>query len=1343
MFFNLNAAIGQLINSKALEYLGIENGLSNNSVTQIFQDHYGFIWIGTFDGLNRYDGNNFKIYRNKYNDSTSVIHNHIITIAEDKENRIWIGTKVGASVFDNTTGKFSSPVYVPYNGSGLRKVDMEITDIETDQSGDILMATAGKGLLLGRKGSKKLKQVSFYKQNGIVTDYNVNSVKFFNTHAAWLFIEGSGLCEYDIITNKIKIINAEIINSNFIMPDKMGNVWFSGIRGGLYKYTSNDKKIIKYSQINKSLISNNIVSFTFDKSGNLWISTDGDGVNIINGSTNKLTKILPSPAIHSLTSPSISAVFEDKESRMWIGTSKGGINIIDAKKNRFTNITHNSLTNNSLVSGFVNSFCEDGNNLWIGTDGGGISRWARKSDTYSTFTHQIQNPGSLSSNSIPCIIKDDLGDIWIATFGTGINKYNKIIHTFTQYKCINTASHFEDKFAWRLYQDRYKNIWAGTSNGGALYKLNRILNKFELYDEHLTNVITLKEDSFGTLWAGTYKNLIKLDTINKKHLFLPVRSSVRDIVFGKNGNIWIGTENAGLVNYNVKNNRFNYFNEDNGLPSHAILNIQEDKSGCLWMSTYNGISKFNPETKKFVNFYQSDGLQSNQFSYNAGLKLSTGEIVFGGMKGFNIFNPDSIKFYTSSPKLLLTDLRINNQSIENNKAYTKGTALPDVSEITIPFDKTTISIDFAALEYSFPDKIIYQWFLSGWDNRWSYPSKIKTANYSRLSEGVYILNIMSTNEDGIGKPSYRTIKIIVLPPFYRTWWAYALYFLSLSGLIFAYNTYRVKQTQLKHEVEIANIKIEKEKDINERKLSFFTNISHEFRTPLTLIINPLKDFLYGKQADVHQSDLHTVYRNANRLLSLVDQLLLFRRAEADEDKLKILKLNFPDLCKEVFLCFASSAKSKKIQYIFECNNNDIEIYADREKIEIALFNLLSNAFKFTPEGGKICVCIINQPTCVDVHISDTGPGIPLEVGDQLFDKFFQVPNNKLSSIRGFGIGLFLVKKFIDSHKGKITYTTKIGEGTTFSINLIKGTTHLSTPYIFENPSEYSFITSESIEINDFGSTEDPNKGTITHLTSNLQTLLIIDDNQGLRNYIKSKFCATFNVIEAADGDTGFDMVYKYVPDIIISDVSMPGLSGIELCTKIKNDASIKHIPVILLTSSSSSDIKLKGIECGADDYITKPFDLEFLTARIFNILKSRNNIQKYFFNEITLNSQNHRISPEYKEFLNKCIEIIERNISNPEFNTKMLTAEIGMSYSNLFKKVKSISGKSINEFIRFIKLRKAAGLLINTDSHVNEVAFKTGFSDVKYFREQFHKVFDMNPSDYIKKYRKNFHNHQG
>jgi signal transduction histidine kinase/ligand-binding sensor domain-containing protein/DNA-binding response OmpR family regulator len=1366
-------------NNSVISHIGIEQGLSNNSVRCIYQDHNGFMWFGTYDGLNRYDGYEFKVFRNSFSDTTSLPHNYIYTINEDHDNNLWIGTGQGIGILNKLTSKFLPAYYIPYQTKRKEKISVNVLALTRDDKGNMFIGTNGWGLLIQNEKDDAAIQFPCIKGGVKSTTYNVESVVIDKNKQVWLFVMELGLCRYDYSTRSIQVVSNSVKFANTLAVDDAENIWI-GAANGLYRYSISTNSIVKvYKEQVGQLSSDNIACLSFDKQHNLWIGTEGGGVDILNPGNERIEYLLPGENKYTLNSESVFAIYHDKDERKWMGTLKGGINKIDPIKNQFQTISHDPLNSNSLIYNFASCFLDDkGKRLWIGTDGGGLSIWNRVENTFTNYRHDANNPSSLSNNSVTSIIPDYSDNIWISTFGGGINKFHRSSNSFEHYKCINEVTGEENSKVVILYQDVDRNLWATTFINGKLYRLNRQANKFEVFNQDFADLISMAEDRSHGLWAGNSHQLIKIDKENKRHLIYEIGKPVRAIYEDNQSRLWIGTEGGGLVLFDREQGKIiARYSDEEGLCNNSVLNILQDNRGSLWLSTFNGLSQFNPHDKSFKNYYQDDGLQSNQFLYHSALRLQTGELACGGIKGFNIFYPDSVQLHYTSAPILLTGLRINNTPVTTDGKYISKLNGDKIEKLEVPFNEAVISFDFAALEYSAPRKISYAYFLEGWDKGWTYSGKIRTANYTHLREGNYTLRIKCTNADGSSNLNEYTLKITILPPWYRSWWAYTFYILLVAGAIYAYIQYKARQSRMEYEIQLAKVNAEKEraelkqertereraeaeylrekaehetervinereKEINEKRLSFFTNISHEFRTPLTLIINPIKDLLQKDERKYSNGndELKIVYRNARRMLSLVDQLLLFRKAEVGADKLKITKIDLAKLCREVFLAFVQQAKALHIDYRFECLSEDLQIYADREKMEIVLYNLISNALKYTRKGECVVLTLKETSDSVHVEVADSGHGIPKEIGDKLFEKFYQVQEKDIPKKSGFGIGLYLVKHFIERLKGKIWYVSEPHKGTTFFIELKKGKEHFSKEVLFEEASDEAVFLEELVADADIDVATDAKevKKELEPLISENQSILIIDDDHQIREYIAQVFEERFTVYQSDSAEEGLYYAQKYMPDIIISDVNMQGMSGIDLCKVIKNTSALSHIPVILLTGSSSSQTKLEGVEGGADDYITKPFEKELLVARVASILKSRTTLQKYFYNEVTLQKNPLKISEEYKNFLERCISVVEHHLDDDQFTIKIFASEIGMSHSNLYKRVKAISGQSVNAFIRFIRLRKAAEILINTNSNINETALQVGFNDAKYFREQFSKLFGMKPSEYVKKYRKVF-----
>lgn len=1326
-------------------YLGIEQGLSNNTVTTIYKDRLGFMWFGTLDGLNRFDGYNFKVFRNKFNDFHSLPNDIINCINEDNNGNLWVGTPKGVGKLDSRTQEFLRLNYKD-NLNRSKSFDNWIYDIKADGRGNMYIGAADLGLSVYSIQTGRLNRIPIVDGHGnIIHKYTANAVAILNAAEVLFTVEDFGLFVYNSNSQRATVLAGSLpVASAIRIDNRKGKAWI-GTRNGLFIYSLGAHVIQKRRFDDKGLNNSWVTDLLIDKNDVIWATTDGRG--IVKIKENQADVLIKQENPGTLSSNAVYAIYEDELSKLWIGTLRGGIDVIDAKKNQFKTYVHKPYTNNSLVNDFTFSFCEDKDKrVWIGTDGGGISLWDRTSNSFENNPYKISDGGQTSNFHVASIIKDAQQSIWIAAFAGGVYRFNS---SNKQFDPIATKNNQALNAVWKLYCDRDQDIWAtcllGLTNSdknSRIFKFDHKLNKFISASFPIAeDILSIVDDGGNGLWMGSFTNLIHVNKKNGVDEKFNLRTAVRALFKSRSGKLWIGTYGRGLMSFDQRSGKFVSYTEENGLCNNKVLNIEEDGRNDIWVSTYNGIAKLVPSTGHIENFYVADGLQSNQFYYNASAKLTDGEILFGGIKGYNSFNPDSIKQFHDFPKLLITGLRVDNALVNGNNSFVKDNKNTlETEHIELPYDKAVLSIDYAALEYSKPEKIQYAYIIEGRDKKWNFVNNTRTINYSRLNEGSYLLKIKSTNASGIWNTNERVIHIIVLPPWYRTWWAYCFYLglisLSICGFLF----YQRKQTRLEYEMKLT-------KELNEKKISFFTNISHELRTPLTLIVNPIKDLLQSNGSNTDLIDISSVYRNSRRLLSLVDQLLLFRTSENEIADLQQQWINLKDVCYEVFLCFNNQVTAKKLDYHFECNDHEIKVFADREKLEIVLFNLLSNAIKYTPEQGRVVLELNKDERFVTVFVKDTGQGIPEGTGEKLFEKFYRIPfENQTTEQGGFGIGLFLAKRYMEIQHGSLTYSSVFGKGTTFQLQLpVFSDNEVGHKQEARNGSSFPLLQELIADTSEIERTAKPSSSCndyveeiLGDIVNERPVILLIDDDRAIRNYIKQLLVNNYTVYEADNTENGFEIVLENEPDIIVCDVIMNGTTGVEFCAKMKESPSFSHIPIILLTGTSSPEVKLKGIECGADDYITKPFESDLLVARIKSLLKGRDTLKDYFFNEITLKNNSLKIPVEYSDFLSTCIRIVESHLDDDDFSIKVLSEEVGMSRSTLFRKIKSISGLSNMEFIRYIRMRKAAELMIQTDLQIKEIAFQIGFQDIRYFREQFHKLFEMNPSDFVRKYRKNF-----
>ena len=1324
----------------AFKTYNIADGLPSKSTTATFRDSRGFIWVGTENGLCRFDGYTFKIFNHKPADSTSISNNFVSSIVEDRKGMLWVGTMDGLNRMDPMTEKFQS--FYHKESLPLSISNNKIWALLCDRQGIIWVGTDD--------GFNR-----YHESTRSFTAYQPNSK-----------------LPYTMVGKSV----------NSIIEDKQGQLWLGNWSGGLNRF---DKRTQRFSnfrqkQLPGSKNPNDIWTLTSDKNGVIWVGTYWNGLFRFDTATNSFTPITPPDKsitgvytilplterillvggnngfywldtrnnkwekIKDLVNYPFGGAYKDKDNIIWIN-AKNGFLKIDSKQYKF------ELKDLKLGNTEVKSIASKDDRLWIGTNKGLFVFDYRTGQLSVLKKNGTKN--SLKSNDISKLYFDTKGILWILT-EDGFDSYNLQKKEFSHHSHHSVLGSLfnEDVFRdileaepgiYYLATDAGLKIYNSFNNTFKHYYSNKN-DKYALSNNHLYSLL---KDQNGEIWIGTYGGgLNHFNPVTGRfRVFGPAENSgsgvssnmIRGLFRDSGNNIWVSTPD-GLNKYDFKRKRFVVYSKVDGFSSNVFRDVTEDRKGNIWVTTENGLSKLNPANMVINNFDEADGVYVNS------VMLNNGESIYlaGARGGVIKFNPLTIQFNKIVPPVYFTDFQLFNKSIVADPGGPLRQNLNIATELTLDYEQSVFSFEFVGLNYRHSEKNQYAYMLIGFDKKWNYVGTQRKATYTNLNPGTYKLWIRASNNDGVWNKEGRMLLICIRSPWYWRWWAYVVYAVATGLLIYLYFIYRKKQYELKYKIKVASIESEKEKELSEKKLSFFTNISHEFRTPLTLIINPIKELLYHDDKNVDISNLNIVYRNAKRLLSLVDQLLLFRKADSGADLLKAADLEIVNLCKEVYLCFSHLASSRNISYEFLSAAAHIWIYADREKLEIAIFNLLSNAIKFTPDGGSVKLKILEASDRLTIQISDTGCGIPDIAGEKIYNRFYQEADENSSLRTGFGIGLFLVRNFIESHGGSITYKSITNQGTTFSVELLKGKCHInpdqlipetgmSSQLLMELSGDEHGIQSEQLITEQYDHA----------LTSEKKSILIIDDNPSIRNYLIGIFKAHYQLFVAESGEQGMKMIREILPDFIISDVMMQGITGIEICSLVKEDAALCHIPVVLLTASTSPEIKLKGLEIGADDYISKPFDKDLLMARVAGILKSKNSLQKYFYNEITLNPNNSKISAEYRDFLQQCIQIVELYITDPNFNIQVLADEMGMSRSNLFVKIKSISGRSSNSFIRFIRLRKAAEIFINTDNTISETMFMVGIIDSKYFREQFHKLFNMNPSDYIRKYRKNFSNH--
>jgi len=1337
-------------------HLDISRGLSNNQVTSILKDQKGFLLVGTMSGLNRYDGYQFKVFTNSARDTTSLLGDNVINLRECPGGKIWVQTRSGSNIYDPSTEKFDR------NWSAyLRKLGIpqssSITDIIKDKQGNFLFLSDS---LLYKHTVATGKTSLFY--NSASSANTIATVSVDNNNQYWLIHNKGTLKKIDAKTGKVLSQNDELTKifgkgSVYyqLFVDNDNELWLynSGNNMGIARYNPLSGTIIHYEKnsgnlrLNTDLVSN----VQQDNNGNIWICTDHGGVNLLNKKENKIQYLLNSSDDEkSLSENSILSVYKDNEGIIWLGTFKKGLNYYHENIIKFPVYRHQPSIPNSLSFDDVDRFVEDAKgNLWIGTNGGGLIYFDRTNNKFTQYLHHPGNKNSISNNVIVSLLLDHKQRLWIGSYFGGLDCFEN--GKFTNYRNDSTnPSSLSDDRVWDIFEDSKNNLWIGTFNG--LNKFNEQQGNFTHYNMrsspalHSDFVGVIIEDRQGKLWLGTFNGIDVFDpsTGGIRHFDNYIgdphgisNNNISDLLLDSRGLIWAGTVN-GLNVYNKAKDNFQSFHKEDGLPDKAILNIVEDNSGRLWISTKKGISQIavkqtnnsdDPIAIACTNYDEQDGLQGAEFNEKAALKTSKGEIIFGGPNGFNLFDPADIIADKSTPNLVFTDLQLFNKTVGVGEEINGRVVLPqsisNTSAITLRHNEDILAIEFAALNFYNPEKIKYAYKLDGFNKDWvTVDGKMRKAIYTNLDPGSYTFRVKASYANGEWSDKELTLKIRIRPPFWRTPVAYMLYALVIGISLFISRKITVERTRMRFEVEHQRKEAERVQAMDEMKTKFFTNVSHEFRTPLTLILSPLERIIKQVPDEEQKQQLNLVQRNAKRLLGLVNQLLDFRKIEVQEMKLHPAIGDIVAFSQDICQSFMDIADKKSIHLSFSSNIEHLEIYFDKDKLEKILFNLLSNAFKYTHDGGDVNVVMTyNEPSnnegegTVAIDVKDTGIGIPEDKQEKIFERFFQtdVPESMVN--QGTGIGLAITKEFVKLHNGVITVKSEPEKGTCFTVLL-------PAKKMYDPSLRSAANTSPVEEIEPIVFEESQRNG-------KKKTILIVEDNEDLRFYLKDNLKGQYHIEEATNGNEGWEKAKLLNPDLIVSDIMMPLMDGIELAKKIKNETLTAHIPIILLSAMGSEEKQLEGLNVGVNDYITKPFTFEILASKIRNIVAQQKFLQKKFHAQIEVNPSEVTVTPVDEKFLKQALEIVEKNIDKPEFSVEDFSREMFMNRVTLYRKILSITGKTPLEFIRSIRLKRAAQLLEKSGMSIAEIAYEVGFNNPKVFSKSFKEEFNVSPSQYI------------
>jgi len=1366
IFFWLPVAFAQQdINFTSLT---TKEGLSSNSINAILKDRYGLMWFATEDGLNKFDGTNFTVYRHKAGDLKSLQANYILALHEDKDGNLWVGTSGGSlSLYDRKNDAFIN--FSSNNGTSLIDNSV-IRGLCSDSYGRIWIAHFN-GVNIFDPQSKKISQVyltpgkPFTKASICVLQDNQHQMWIGTTEGLYLYSESNPYLKYfSHNSNDLTSISGNTIHA--IIEDKKRNLWIGTDSGlSMLQHNSNSFTNYKYDEANpNSLTNNGVNALAVDEENKLWIGT-ANGLNIFNIGTEKNIQIkFDARKGHGISAKALTSLYIDQEGICWIGTYRAGINKYDKDLNLFNLVKSNPFDQFGLPGSIVSSFAETENgNVYVGTDDGGLCRFDIKTNSFSQVEIRSRLQNSKNRLVVLALATTRNKQLLVGTFSDGLFIMNTTTGKYQQLVKGNGTDDLNSNDIFCIKEDRQGNRWIGTNGDGinVLNKDNKVIVRYTLNPKAPNDVKMpangyirdIVEDRHGDFWIATFGGgVIFFEPISGKFTVYTNANSklpndkVVSILEDRHGDMWMGTIGEGLGLLNKKTHQFTAISESNGLQNNTVCKILEDQKGIIWISTNKGLSSIDPGTKKINNYSYHNGIQRSNFVSRSGVKTSNGYLFFGGLEGFNYFNPENLKKNNIAPTVLITDLKISNKSVLSSEDGPIKENISIAKRIDLNY-KQNFALSFVGLNYTTPDQNNYAYKLEGFDKDWNYVGVSNTAAYTNLDPGEYVFYVKASNSNGVWDTRATSVKIYVHPPFWRTVYAYTLYVLLVIGLLIYIRYKGIQKIKRKYLLEQAKFHAEQERkeaermhELDQLKLKFLTNLSHEFRTPISLILGPVDNLLLQEKKEPLQVQLNMIKRNGKRLLNLVNQLLDFRKMEEQELKLLTKKGELISFIKDVFDSFLDLSERKKIEFVFTTSIEKFYTDFDHDKIERILFNLLSNAFKFTLEGGIINFDIEKESgssdstiTWISIRVKDSGIGIPDDKKEAIFERFFQ--NATAASIlnQGSGIGLSITKEFVKMHGGIIDVESEVGNGSTFIVQL---------PFIALTAADQITALPEVVSTNEVNTEEFPwgaediKEEPEIDDRSKKPSILLVEDNDDFRFYLKENLRLHYKVLEATNGIEGWQKALSAHPKLIVSDISMPNMDGIQLCKKIKADKRTNHIPVILLTAFTGENEQIKGLKTGANDYITKPFNFEILNAKIKNLLVLNDTLKSTYTRQVDILTPDVEVESSSDKLLQKIVLHIEENITDTQLSVETLSRHVGMSRSSLYSKLLELTGQTPVEFIRSVKLDKAALLLEKSDMNVAEIAYTVGFSTPNYFAKSFKAKFNILPSEYMTKMRK-------
>ena len=1286
-------------------HYNIENGVSSNNISTLFQDQKGYIWIGTENGLNRFDGNQFTLYQ-KNNPLYSNFHaNSINTICETTDKELWLGTDNGVFIYNQVKDTFTPFVK---QTSDKTSITSWITHIIQDKAGNIWIATHKQGIFLFNTQTDKLTLFEIPQNDNIV-------IRILNDEQNNIWLSGPyQLCKLNKVNNTFETYaieeKTESIYSMALWEDSSNHIWIGTWDKGLWKLDPRTKQVEKYLTGEKGKGILHIHSI-LEYSPELLLIGSVDGLTIFNPVTHEsFLYDNYGDSEKSLSDKFIYPMLKDREGGVWIGTYYNGINYLPPYCGQFNGYSESSdipYFNSRIIS----RFCEDENgNIWIASDDSGLSCFNPSTMQFLDFNGRKK----LNKHNLHALCMIDK-DLWIGTYGDGIQVLNAQTGKIKNY---NTTNGLDENSIYSIFKDSQGQIWTGSMNGICQYDAQK--QHFTPIKHLEALIIEIVEDAKGNLWIATQgKGLFRYSPQKNKEwekygLEKGFNSlTVNHLCINKDNEIWAATS-EGLYLYNPLKDIFTY--QPLRLPNECINAILEGED-CLWLTTAKGLVKYTPATQETQIFTKSDGLQSEAFIMASALKTRNGEFYIGSINGFNTFYPHQLKLNTQKPNVVLTSLEIFNQKIDTQKDGTLPEAIDHLKEIHLSYKDNVITLNYAALSYCTPQKNQYAYMLEGFDKGWNYVGSQHSTTYTNLPAGTYTFRVKASNNDNIWNEEGTSIRIIVHPPFYLSLpfkIGYVLLFLLALGLLLRYV---IRRSEKKHAKAIDELNSKKEIEIHEAKINFFTMIAHEIRTPVSLIIGPLEKIMQSTHIPTNErQELEIIDRNSQRLLYLVNQLLDFRKVEQKEMRMKFTSQPIKDLMQAVCERFSPTLQQNGVNFSVTYPNEHFHADVDKEALTKVLSNLLTNANKYTQSRIEVRFQEHPEKQTFSIEVKDNGKGMNEEELKKIFKPFYQASENK----PGTGIGLSIVKGIVEAHHGQIKVTSQQGHGSSFMITLPQKQENLSAE---EEENQAGNPLPEDII---------PEQNATASMSQKvLPIMLIVDDNEDMLHFLSSHFQTSYTIVTAVDGVDALNKLKEQEVALIISDWMMPNMNGIDLCKAVRNNQLTSHIPFILLTAKTDTEAKITSMNCGADVYIEKPFSLQYLEACIKNLLELRLQLRQKFSQMPTVSINSIAANQNDKVFLEKMNHLIEENLNNEELSVDFLAEKLCISRSGLFVKIKGLANTTPNEMIQIIRLKKAASLLLENQYRINEVSYMVGFNNPSYFSKCFQKQFGMKPGEYI------------